>query len=259
MKFEKWQACGNDFILVREEIEAGAVKKLCDRHYGIGADGVIEVLPSEEADCRMVIYNRDGSEAEMCGNGIRCVGQHELRERGGTKLRVETLAGVKELEREGDYVSVEMGAAKIKWSGQIDFPGGHAYNSVYLTVGNPHCVVFIKEMKGGEVERFGSKLSRLPKFDGGANVEFVSIYTTRRIRARVWERGVGRTLACGTGACASAYAAYKAGAVKNDVTVSLDGGDVEIVIDEEENITMIGEAKLVYSGELELKALMEGV
>lgn len=251
MRFEKWQACGNDFILVKEEVSAGFAKKLCDRHYGIGADGVIMVLPSEVAGAKMRIYNRDGSEAEMCGNGIRCVGRMLCEERGKKALGVETLAGVKELELDGEYISVEMGSADIKWSGQIVLPDGREQNSVYLTIGNPHCVIFIDELKPGELERYGSRISKLPKFPAGANVEFVTIYTTRRVRSRVWERGVGRTLACGTGACASAYASYKAGATTESVTVSLDGGDVEIEI-HEGGITMIGEAKRVYKGELEI-------
>lgn len=251
MQFEKWQACGNDFILLKEEVSAGLAKKLCDRHYGIGADGVIMVLPSEVSEVKMRIYNRDGSEAEMCGNGIRCVGRQVCEERGLQRLSVETLAGEKELELEGEYISVEMGCADIKWSGQIILPDGREQNSVYLTVGNPHCVIFIDELKPGELERYGSRISKLPKFPAGANVEFVTPYTTRRVRARVWERGVGKTLACGTGACASAYASYKAGATTGSVTVSLDGGDVEIEI-EDEKIRMIGEAKRVYKGELEI-------
>ena len=239
--------------MLKEEVSAGLAKKLCDRHYGIGADGVIMVLPSEVSEVKMRIYNRDGSEAEMCGNGIRCVGRQVCEERGLQRLSVETLAGEKELELEGEYISVEMGCADIKWSGQIILPDGREQNSVYLTVGNPHCVIFIDELKPGELERYGSRISKLPKFPAGANVEFVSIYTTRRVRARVWERGVGKTLACGTGACASAYASYKAGATTGSVTVSLDGGDVEIEI-EDEKIRMIGEAKRVYKGELEVPA-----
>ena len=237
--------------MLKEEVSAGLAKKLCDRHYGIGADGVIMVLPSEVSEVKMRIYNRDGSEAEMCGNGIRCVGRQVCEERGLQRLSVETLAGEKELELEGEYISVEMGCADIKWSGQIILPDGREQNSVYLTVGNPHCVIFIDELKPGELERYGSRISKLPKFPAGANVEFVTPYTTRRVRARVWERGVGKTLACGTGACASAYASYKAGATTGSVTVSLDGGDVEIEI-EDEKIRMIGEAKRVYKGELEI-------
>lgn len=267
MKFEKWQACGNDFIIIREELfdkllhqedreqrekDRRLVRELCEVHYGIGADGILEVLPSGLGDGRMVVLNRDGTEAEMCGNGIRCAAKILAKELGKRELHIETLAGLKRATIEGDYVSVEMGVPKVEWKGEADLPNGKVCSATYLTIGNPHCVIFIDEISEEEMEAYGRELSRLPRFPAGANVEFVSMYTKHHLRARVWERGVGRTLACGTGACASAYAFYERGVVKENVTVTLDGGELEIDVLEGDNILMSGDAKLVYSGEIDL-------
>ena len=273
MKFEKWQACGNDFIIIKEELfdkflhqeieeqkkkDCQLIRNLCETHYGIGADGILEVLPSEKGDGRMVIWNKDGTEAEMCGNGIRCAAKILARELNKGELFIETLAGVKKATIEGDYVSVEMGIPKIIWKGEVDLTNGKTFSATYLTIGNPHCIIFIDEITDEEVELYGSKLSCLPRFPAGANVEFVSLCLDNkyRIRARVWERGVGRTLACGTGACASAYAFYERGLVKKNVTIILDGGEVLVNVLEKDNILMSGDAKLVYTGEFDPNHLL---
>ena len=265
MKFEKWQACGNDFIVLREEFwdyelepneNRRRVRMLCSHHYGIGADGILLALPSEVADGKMVVYNRDGSEAEMCGNGIRCVAKMLVEETGRSALEIETLAGVKRVAQDGDYVGVEMGEPRILWEGEADFPKRRTCSATYLSVGNPHCVIYMSEVRPGELERFGPKLSRLPRFEEGANIEFVSLMTKCRLRVRVWERGVGRTLACGTGACASAYASYVRGIVKPNVTVTLDGGDVEIDIAKGGEVTMYGDARRTYKGEFDLRDIV---
>lgn len=251
--FEKWEACGNDFIIVAS---GGRIdeKRACERHYGIGADGVLYIIASEEHDGRMRIVNADGSEAEMCGNGIRCVGQYLSEKLGKGGLRIETAAGVKEIEVEEPYerIRVKMGVAKEQWRRELGV-ANRKYDASFVNIGNPHCVLFIEGVQGGEVERFGSKIERMTElFPEGTNVEFVTVEPgnpPQAIRVRVWERGCGRTLACGTGACASAYAAYKRGLVGKRVEVKLDGGSVEIELGEA--IYMTGPAKRVFIGEYE--------
>ena len=248
--FEKWQACGNDFILMSEPVREIPTWKVCDRHFGIGADGIIYLLPSKVADVKMSIINSDGTEAEMCGNGIRCVGQYMARKLNRDKLTVETLVGVKELLIDGLDVSVDMGKATPYWSSLIYLPG-REYDASHMDIGNPHCVLLVNGTEDGEVEKYGSMLENMTDtFPNKTNVEFVEVKSAKRIRVKVWERGCGRTLACGTGACASAFVARDRGLVEEVVTVELEGGDVEIDLRKEGHVRMTGMAEFVYRGEL---------
>ena len=257
IKFDKWHACGNDFIITdAERMSREAEQLLCDRHKGIGADGIIYVETSADrdvSDFTLTFANADGTEAEMCGNGIRCAGEFARDYIGWwSSLKFLTKAGVKELHfyKRKKRIGVDMGEPRLIWSQNIEVKD-RTYDASYVDIGNPHCVLFVDEeaTAHGEVERFGPKIEHMTSlFPEGANVEFVTVKSRDRIRMRVWERGVGRTLACGTGSCASAYAAYKRGLVGDHVTVELDGGEVEVNI-EESNVHLIGPATFVYRGE----------
>ena len=257
MEFEKWEACGNDFIVIEREVSAEVAERLCNRHYGIGADGVLEVLQSEEADCKMIVVNADGSVAEMCGNGIRCVGQYVSEKLGKPEVRVETGAGLKRvvIGEANERIRVQMGEAKLKWTKEVAVPGGRIVyrNASFVDMGNPHCVLIVdeEETQKGAIERYGRKIEKMTElFPEGTNVEYVVVQGGDRLRVRVWERGCGRTLACGTGACASAYAAYKQGLVSERVTVELDGGEVEVKLSA--GVEMTGPAHRVYRGKIDL-------
>lgn len=256
MQFEKWQACGNDFILTEEEIPPAQAPKLCDRHFGIGADGILQILPSTQGDCKMVVMNADGSIAEMCGNGIRCVGGYMSAKTGKSSLKIETGAGLKDVQIT-DEISVNMGTAHLIWHHPLELQTHNAKPLIYenanhIDMGNPHCVLIVseEETKSGAVERYGRLIERNHNlFAQGTNVEFVIPQGGNRLKVKVWERGVGRTLACGTGACASAYAAHLQNLVGNKVQVALDGGTVEVTINNNE-ITLKGPSSLTYRGEL---------
>lgn len=255
LKYQKWQACGNDFIITQNRpLSSETVKRLCARHTGIGADGIIFCCLTygftKDYEAEIVIKNADGSVAEMCGNGIRCVGEY-VRDFIGwwSEMNIKTAAGIKHLHfyKRRKKIAVEMGKVEYMWDRGMEVEG-KKYEGHAILVGNPHCVIF-KAAEPGEVERYGSKLERNEVFSNGANIEFADVQSRDRIRMKVWERGVGRTLACGTGACASAYAAYKNGLTNERVTVELDGGEVEVKIKGDE-VTLMGPAEYVGSGEL---------
>ena len=261
VQFAKWHACGNDFIITdSKRMSREADIFLCDRHKGIGADGIIYVKSSEDievSDADVVFVNADGTEAEMCGNGIRCAGEF-IRDHIGwwSTLRLSTKAGVKTLHfyKRCKRIGVDMGSAELNWSREIEVRSGNTsrkYDASYVNIGNPHCILFVNEedVQHGEVERFGSKIEKMTElFPEGTNVEFLTIRDREHMRMRVWERGVGRTLACGTGSCASAYAAYERGLIESHVNVELDGGEVEVEI-QEDNLHLIGPATFIYKGE----------
>lgn len=262
MIFEKWEACGNDFIVTElEDLKPEEARDLCDRHYGVGADGVLVVGYSEIADAKMTVFNADGSIAEMCGNGLRCVGQYVWKRKRKRYMEIETGAGVKPVEMgvENERISVGMGKAVIQWTHELEFETGNHQkrryeNATYVDIGNPHCVLLVEEKatKFGAVERFGRKIEQLTEvFAEGTNVEFVTLEGADKLRVRVWERGCGRTLACGTGACASAYALYKQELVSNIVKVRLDGGEVEVRLSDN-MIELIGPARRVFVAEKDM-------
>ncbi|WP_084667048.1 diaminopimelate epimerase [Thermanaeromonas toyohensis] len=264
---------GNDFVLVngfRERIErdmAELARRLCDRRFGVGSDGLIFLLPSQVADLKMRMFNPDGSEAEMCGNGIRCLARLAYEEGlvQGRVIRVETLAGivVPELILEGDKVSqvrVDMGEPRffrreIPMLGEgdtaIEAPlevNGEIWEATCLSMGNPHCVIFVPRIEEAPVTELGPKLEYHPLFPQRTNVEFIEVQNPGEIKMRVWERGAGETLACGSGACAAVVASALTGRTKRKVVVHLPAGDLQIEWAANNHVFMSGPAARVFEG-----------
>lgn len=277
MKFTKMQGCGNDYIYVDctkkmiDHIPETAIK-VSDRHFGIGSDGLIVIGPSKTADFMMDIYNNDGSRAQMCGNGIRCVAKY-VYDNGLTqkrKITVETLSGIKELDLTVEngrvsFVTVNMGSPItkpslipvlsdkeqiIKEPLMID---GREYEITCVSMGNPHAVVFVDDTDKLPLETLGPLFEHHKIFPERVNTEFIQVESRNRIKMRVWERGSGETLACGTGACASVVACILNGLTEHEVTVALLGGELQIRYDEQENtVFMTGPATKVFDGEIDL-------
>lgn len=275
MQFTKVQGLGNDFILVNGFPEKAEQKDLtrlavemCDRRFGIGADGLVFLLPSKAADVKMRIFNSDGSEAEMCGNVIRCAAKY-LYERNivtNRKIRVETLAGIilPEIILENGLVKkvrVDMGKprldrAEIPMKGPpgnvINEPleaGGSVYRITAVSMGNPHCIIFTGNVKGVNLSTTGPLIENHSSFPRRTNVEFVQVLNKKEVIMRVWERGAGETLACGTGACATAVACVLNGLTGRKITVKLKGGDLFIEWADDNQIYMTGPAEEVFTGE----------
>jgi diaminopimelate epimerase len=261
LRFEKWEGLGNDFIVVAAEasldLDVAAVQRICDRRRGVGGDGVLVVDRPRGSLPRMVVRNADGSRPEMCGNGLRCVAAWLLPQ--GGELTVETDAGERRCAVEsspaGFQVSVGMGAARFGEVLEIEV-AGQRHRFATVDVGNPHAVTF-EEHEEVAIERIGPVVAALPP--SGYNVEFCRVTGGAahpdRIDVIVWERGVGRTLACGTGACAVAAEACRAGRARwgEAITVGLPGGDLSIVVQEGARaISMRGPARRTFTGELEL-------
>jgi len=277
MKFSKMHGIGNDYVYVncfQEKVdnpEAVSIQ-VSDRRKGIGSDGLILILPSETADCRMRIFNADGSEAMMCGNGIRCVAKYAYDNHIVSKpeLSVETNSGIKYIKlqvQDGKAVSatVDMGKAILK---PADIPmkaDGESFIAQSLTVkqknytatavsmGNPHCVIFQEESVDNlELDKIGPYFENHAVFPARVNTEFVNILDSHTLKMRVWERGSGETMACGTGACAVAVAAVLNGYCQHDeaITVKLAGGDLQIVYQKNGTVMMTGPATHVFDGEI---------
>jgi diaminopimelate epimerase len=276
MKFTKMHGLGNDFVVVDAQYDvldenacSSVAAAACDRHFGIGADGLILVLPSERADFRMQIFNADGSEADLCGNGIRCFAKYvyDRRMTARSEITVETARGICPLRvavREGlvESVRVDMGEPLfVRRDIPINGPGdaealheqlevaGARFEATCLAVGNPNCVIFVDDVESFPVERIGPQLERHPSFPRRTNVEFVEVRTAGKLRMRVWERGVGPTLACGSGACASLAAAARTGRTGRRANVQLDGGDLLIEWESDNHLYMTGPATTVFSGD----------
>lgn len=263
MRFTKMHGIGNDYLYFfcepPENVRELAVR-LSDRRKGVGSDGLIYICHSDIADYRMRIFNADGSEAKMCGNGIRCVGKY-LFDNGiadKTTLCIETGSGVRKLDLEVKEdsvcsVSVDIGTASVSQpvSAVID---GMELEMIPVSVGNPHAVIFTDENGLRLPEIIGEKTAYHPMFDGGVNAEFVQVISPDRLRMRVYERGSGITAACGTGASASAAAAVYTGLCRYDepVTVELDGGELEITVSRDMNVRMKGPASFVYEADIEM-------
>ncbi|WP_310602940.1 diaminopimelate epimerase [Anaerosporobacter sp.] len=273
MKFTKMHGLGNDYIYINAITETvdnpeQLAVQMSRRHYGIGADGLILIKQSDIADFKMEMYNADGSSAQMCGNGIRCVAKYvydkKLTEK--TDIRIETKAGVKQLflEVHDDVVkmvTVIMGQPQLRSSRipviskkeivkdeelEID---GEKYRITCVSMGNPHAVVFVEDIRDVNLEEIGRKIENHPMFPEKTNVEFVEVITNNIIRMRVWERGTGSTLACGTGACASVVASVMNGFTERRVDVILDGGILTVDWRESSNIiSMRGPAEMVFEG-----------
>lgn len=261
MKFTKMHGLGNDYLYVYSDKEPENPEslsiKLSDRHFGAGSDGMIWILPSDKADFKMRIFNADGSEAMMCGNGIRCVGKY-VYDKGYTDktlLTIETLSGIKTLKltiEDGKVscVAVNMGKAVVGKPLKLT-ACGCSIECVPVSMGNPHAVVFTEDADNAPLTTVGAELEHNPAFPDGVNVEFVKVLSRNRLRMRVWERGSGITMACGTGACASAAASVKAGLcdADEDIEVVLDGGSLHIKISADDDVTMTGPAEMIYEGE----------
>ena len=256
------QGLGNDFMLVRGQVPGDVsplCRRLCDRHFGIGADGVIFVSPSRVADGSMRIFNADGSEARMCGNGIRCVGKY-LYENGlvpKDRIMVDTLSGVKALtltveDQQVERVSVDMGRAVLEQA-EAPLPDGLG-PGMLISVGNPHLVILSPSVDDLPLSLWGPRIESDSRFPGGVNVEFVQVLSPEQLRMRVWERGCGVTLACGTGACASAFAAVQAGLCPagRPIKIVLDGGSLRVTVSAEGDLSMEGPAVTVFEGEVDL-------
>ena len=276
MKFTKMHGCGNDYIYVNcftEKIEEPSViaKKVSDRHFGIGSDGLILICPSETADFKMRMFNADGSEGKMCGNGIRCVAKY-VYDNGMTDkevITVETLSGIKTLQlavSEGrvQAVTVDMGSPvltpsqiPVKCEGDriINQPvsvGGKEYYITCVSMGNPHAVVFTEEeVTALNLEKIGPLFENHEIFPDRVNTEFIHVIDEKTIDMRVWERGSGETLACGTGACASVVACVLNHKTEDEVLVHLLGGDLEVRYDREKNTVLLtGPAEFICTGEI---------
>ncbi|MGI5893058.1 MAG: diaminopimelate epimerase [Candidatus Merdivicinus sp.] len=259
MHFTKMHGLGNDYLYVYGEPihpEEWSIK-LSERHFGAGSDGMIWISPSDVADFKMRIFNADGSEAKMCGNGIRCVGKY-VYDKGytdKTALRIETLSGIRRLNLQigggkVKSVAVDMGKAEVGEPLHLTV-GEQTICCIPVSVGNPHAVIFVPDAEDAPLTTLGPILEHHPAFPDGVNVEFVQVIDSNTLRMRVWERGSGVTMACGTGACASAAAAVQEGYCRRDtpISVQLDGGTLKIQIDMNNFITMTGPAETVYEGE----------
>ena len=281
MKFTKMHGLGNDYIYIngfKEEIDYNTLKeniiKMSDRHFGIGSDGVILILPSDKADVKMRMFNADGSEGKMCGNGIRCVGKYvyENNISKNKNLKVETLAGIKELSLVVDdfdlvtSVNVNMGIPSLKTA---DIPAtlpsptfinqdlkidNNIYKATLVSMGNPHCIIYTDSVDDIDLEPCGKKIEYADVFPERINVEFIQVVGPNELKMRVWERGSGETMACGTGACASVVASCHNNLVERDkeITVHLKGGDLFITYTQEGTVIMRGPATKVFDGEINI-------
>lgn len=276
MKFTKMHGCGNDYIYVdctrtMPENPAQLAQRLSHRHFGVGSDGLILICPSDVADFRMAMYNADGSEGAMCGNGIRCLAKfvHDKGLTDKTQLTVETPSGIKTLllhVEEGKVVSVrvDMGvpnvaAAAVPVRGMGDFVidrevtvSNYPWVMTCLSMGNPHAVVWVERAEDVPLELIGPMFENHPMFPDRVNTEFVEVIDGETIRMRVWERGSGETMACGTGACAAVAAAYISEYTGPKVRVLLKGGELEVEVADDQHIYLTGPAEFVFEGEIEL-------
>ena len=261
LRFTKMQGLGNDYVYLDctgfepEGLEELAIR-VANRNFGIGSDGLICICKSDRADFRMRMFNADGSEGEMCGNGIRCVGKF-VYDKGlttKTELKIETLAGIKSLKFAAENgkvqeVTVDMGRATVEDQIEVSVKGNN-YTGVPVSMGNPHFVVFQETIDTLDLAGIGPEFERLEYFPNRTNTEFIEMEAPGILRMRVWERGSGETMACGTGACAAAAAAYASGLTGSRVTVRLRGGELTIRIDEQNgHIYMTGPAVTVFEGE----------
>lgn len=275
MKFTKMHGCGNDYVYVNgfvEKIEdkPAFVRMVSDRHFGVGGDGAIFINPSKEADFEMEMYNADGTRAEMCGNGIRCVGKY-VYDKGltdKTRISVVSFGKVKylDLNVENGSVStvrVNMGAPVLKaaevpvistMEQSVDEPvivNGKEYRMTCVSMGNPHAVVFMDHVADLDIAALGPFFENHEVFPNRTNTEFVEVVDRNHVTMRVWERGTGETLACGTGCCATVVACVLNGLTENDVRIKVLGGEIEVEWDREKNLVyMTGPAVTVFEGEI---------
>ena len=275
INFAKMEGLGNDYVYIdaiKQNVDnpSELAIKLSDRHFGIGGDGIILICKSDIADFKMRMFNQDGSEAQMCGNGIRCVGKfvYDKKLTDKTNIKIETLAGIKELvlhiqDEKVESVTVDMGEpileyekipVNLKQDEKIILKEqDKKFEFVCVSMGNPHAVTEIDDVENFNLQKYGPGLEINSAFPEKENVEFVQIIDEKTIKMRVWERGTGETLACGTGACATAVACCLKGKTGRNVTVELIGGKLNIEWDERTNhVFMTGPAKIVFEGTIEI-------
>lgn len=277
IKFTKMQGLGNDYIYVNcftQKIEnpSEVAKKVSDRHFGIGSDGLVLIMPSQTADFRMRMFNSDGSEAEMCGNAIRCVGKfvYDNKLTDKTVIKIETLAGIKVLDMKIEngrvaLVKVDMGepilepvnipvaSEKSRFISEEVDVDGETYKVTCVSMGNPHAVAYVKDVEEFPLEIVGPKMETHKLYPRKINAEFVEVIDRKTLKMRVWERGAGETLACGTGACAVLVATVLNGLCERKATVKLLGGDLLIEWNEADNhVYKTGPAVKVFDGEIEI-------
>ena len=282
MKFTKMHGLGNDYVYVNcfeEKIDnpPAVARFVSDRHFGIGSDGLIMINPSKTADFEMEMYNADGSRGEMCGNGIRCVAKYvyDYGLTDKTQISVETLGGIKYLDltvEDGkvSLVKVDMGKPELEADlipiisereQVIDEPievDGKEYHMTGVSMGNPHAVIYVDDVKGLDLEKIGSKFENHERFPKRINTEFVHCIDRQTVEMRVWERGSGETLACGTGACAVAVSSILNNLTDTQVTVKLLGGDLQIEWDrEKDRVFMTGPATVVFEGVIDITEIKE--
>jgi diaminopimelate epimerase len=278
MKFTKMQGAGNDYVYLngfeeRVENPEQLAVRVSNRNFGIGSDGLILILPSERADVRMRMFNADGSESEMCGNGIRCVAKYAYDHGLITKREItaETGAGILTLQlfmnsrNKVEKVRVNMGAPRLSRP-EIPMQGSEAeqvvaeplnilrtiFNITCVSMGNPHCIIFVDDVENIQVEKYGPLIENHELFPRRTNVEFVQVVSPVEVRQRTWERGAGETLACGTGASAVCVAGVLNGVTGKKILNHLSGGDLELEWGEDGNVYMTGPAVEVFSGEIDL-------
>lgn len=281
MKFEKMQAAGNDYIYVSlfdEKVDnpKELSRRLSDRHFGVGSDGLVLIGPSREGDFSMQMYNADGSEGLMCGNAARCVGKY-LYERGMTtskKIALQTLSGIKELDLTVNPLTNEVELVRVNMGGAIlsaDATGSSAYfqttlreminypvqldeqkhRITFVSMGNPHAVIFMNDIEELAIEQIGPKIEHLSLFPERTNVEFIEVIDRTHLKMRVWERGSGETMACGSGACAAVVAAVITDRCERHATVQLKGGTLDVEWDKDPNqVFLTGDAHFVFKGEV---------
>lgn len=279
LRFTKMHALGNDFIVIDgipthrdgRDLELRGISKLsirlCNRHFGIGADQMLILLKSNIADFRMRVFNADGGEVEMCGNGIRCIAKY-IWDRGFSKkdiLKIETLAGIISPEKAGSMVKVDMGKPilngkqiPVNLNGRIiDYPlkiKAKIFNITCLSMGNPHAVIFVDDLSDFPVSYYGNMIENHQLFPKRTNVEFIEVIDKNNIKMRVWERGVGETMACGTGACASTVASSLKELTSKKITVHLLGGELFIEWADDGHVYMRGPAVEVFEGKIKINS-----
>jgi diaminopimelate epimerase len=281
IEFVKMEGLGNDFIILddrtcdiqRHEAYPALAKSLCSRHFGIGADGIILILESHDHDIKYRIYNSDGSQAQMCGNGMRCFAKYLYGKKilAQKKIRVDTKAGTvipEVIVDDNDQVQsirVDMGEPVLSC---LDIPfespndkaieeslmvGDKEYLITAVFMGNPHAVLFVDDLQKVDIEKIGRLIEAHKRFPEKTNVEFIEVVNNRELKMKVWERGAGRTLACGTGACAALVAANLTGRASDSAIVHLDGGDLDIFWDKKTNhVFKTGPANLVFEGRIRI-------
>ena len=260
MYFTKMEGLGNDYVYIdcREAFPTdlpALARRISDRHFGVGSDGLICIGPSAMADLSMVMFNSDGSEGKMCGNGIRCVGKfaYEKGLLSRDRMRIETESGIKELSltvRDGKVEAVTVNMGKPLVAPPIALTVlGQEYSMIPVSMGNPHIVTFVSGVDGLDLEHLGPEFESHPRFPDRVNTEFVEVRDRGRLCMRVWERGSGETLACGTGACAALAAAVSTGRSDREATVELRGGELRIRWEEGDDLYMTGPAGTVFEGE----------